>query len=93
MVRVDMPISSQQPNYTCPVQDLQIAKCAHLNLTSVPQDLPHGLLVLSIRQNLLTELVNMSFMNYNQLEEFYAGTTSLLSLIVEHSKRYHNCRS
>eukprot|EP00057_Strongylocentrotus_purpuratus_P018931 XP_011673405.1 PREDICTED: leucine-rich repeat and immunoglobulin-like domain-containing nogo receptor-interacting protein 3 [Strongylocentrotus purpuratus] len=72
-VRVGMPISSQQPNYTCPVRDLQIAKCAHLNLTSIPQDLPHGLLVLSIRQNQLTELINMSFMNYNQLEELYAG--------------------
>ncbi|XP_030839391.1 immunoglobulin superfamily containing leucine-rich repeat protein 2-like [Strongylocentrotus purpuratus] len=71
-VIVDMPINSQQPNYTCPVKDRYIAKCAHLNLTSIPQDLPHELLVLFIRDNQVTELLNTSFMNYNQLEKLYA---------------------
>eukprot|EP00057_Strongylocentrotus_purpuratus_P018898 XP_011673372.1 PREDICTED: leucine-rich repeat-containing G-protein coupled receptor 4-like [Strongylocentrotus purpuratus] len=71
-VRVDIPLRSPQINYTCPVTPLHVALCAHLNLTSVPEDLPHDLLVLSIRQNQLTELGNRSFMNYNQLEELNA---------------------
>ena len=71
-VRVDMPISSQQPNYTCPVNPRLNARCAHLNLTSIPQDLPHDLRILSIHHNLLTELGNRSFMNYNQLERLNA---------------------
>ena len=72
-VRVDVPLSSPQSNYTCPVQDRRNARCAHLNLTSVPQDLPNDLLVLSIDHNQLTELVNRSFMNYNQLDTLNAG--------------------
>eukprot|EP00057_Strongylocentrotus_purpuratus_P009046 XP_011663520.1 PREDICTED: decorin-like [Strongylocentrotus purpuratus] len=76
-VRVDIPLLSPQPNYSCPVQDRHFAKCAHLNLTSVPQDLPHDLLVLSIYHNHLTELGNRSFMNYNQLEKLLADHNTI----------------
>eukprot|EP00057_Strongylocentrotus_purpuratus_P010673 XP_011665147.1 PREDICTED: toll-like receptor 13 [Strongylocentrotus purpuratus] len=72
-VRVDVPLISPQPDYKCPVQDRHIAKCGYLNLTSVPQDLPHDLDVLSIYHNHLTELGNWSFMSYNQLKKLNAG--------------------
>ena len=72
-VRVDVPLSSPQPEYTCPVKAHLNARCAHLNLTSVPQDLPHDLLVLAIHHNQLKELGNRSFINYNQLNKLNAG--------------------
>ena len=93
-VKVDTPLRSPQPIYRCPVKlHFFAAKCAHLNLTSVPQDLPHELLVLSIGDNQLTELLNTSFMNYNQLEELYAGHNVIAFIDSGTLKLYHNCRS
>ena len=72
-VRVDIPLRSPQPNYRCPVKPPRVAKCTRLNLTSVPQDLPHDLLLLFIHHNQITKLGNRSFMYYNRLKTLDAG--------------------
>ncbi|XP_030829775.1 slit homolog 1 protein-like [Strongylocentrotus purpuratus] len=72
-VRVDIPLRTPQPNYSCPVKPPHVAKCTRLNLTSVPQDLPHDLLLLFIHHNQITKLGNRSFIYYNRVTTLEAG--------------------
>ncbi|KAI5630432.1 toll-like receptor 3 precursor [Silurus asotus] len=57
--------------------ELRKADCSHMNLKTIPQDLPEDIRILDVSHNRLVELIPQSLTRYRDLEQFDGSYNSL----------------